>query len=185
MHFKESKKLEEDNNRIATKIKSIFLISLCFLYTSIFAQFKDIDKSIIYNARSKALYTFEGLTLLNGQGSLETNSLHLFISKAKLNRKTCELMVEGRLCQSVDTNYNCNSGSPNAVIFSGIKKGDMLIDTTYITETSADRKNYENAGFFSFTIKLREKNFLYFYDYLYYIAEFSIEKIMRSLQLIK
>jgi hypothetical protein len=144
-------------------MKSIAFVSFYFCCCSIFAQFKDIDKSIIYNARSKALYTFEGLTLLNGQGSLETEMLYLFISKAKLNRKTFELMLEGRLCQSVDTNYNCNSGSPNALIFSGTKKRDMLIDTTYITETSADRNNYKNAGFFSFTIKLRKKNFLYFY----------------------
>ena len=170
-------------------MKLVFFVSICFCYSSILAQFKEIDKSIIYHARSKALYTFEGegLALSNGKGSLETDILYLFITRAKLNKKTFELIVEGRLCEKVDTNYNCNLGSSNALIFRGTKKRDIITDTTHITETSADKRNYENEGFFSFTIKLHKKDFLYFYSYdsMYYIAEFSIEKIMRSLKLIK
>jgi hypothetical protein len=166
-------------------MRTILLIVFCFCSNTIFCQFKEIDKKNIYSSKTKAFYTFEGALLVDGQGTAETDALHLFITKAKLNRQTCELILEGRVCEKVDTNNNCNIGSSNTLIFSGTKKKGTVADTINIAKTSADRKDYKNEGFFKITVKLQETRFLYFYDSFYYVEEFSMKNIMRSLKLIK
>lgn len=163
--------------------KNIFLVVLILVIVTISnGQTVKISSDSFLKSRVDGLFYLSDSLLVNGVEELETEIQHLFISTINYNKKNNMLCIEGRVCESLDSNHNCNSGNPLAYFFVGKINKNILYDTATISKTAFNRSNFNLNGYFKLTINIKVEEYLFLASPNFYLQIFDIKKLLLILK---
>jgi hypothetical protein len=146
-------------------------IIICSIVWSNFgySQFKEIRIAQIGKLQVMELRCLDSGRVISNNCSLVLDGIHVEFYKAFINQKEREVRLIGR------------SGSICGIdIFQAVKMENRLIDKKMVSETSCDKANINNDGFFDITMKVENNESLFFHETLYFLREFSVYKLFQK-----